>query len=196
MKGQRIKYTEQELDYVSARRLMTRRDLWELYQQRYNRPEVTLNNLKALCKRKNWLTGRTGQYEKGNIPHPNARLKGPNNTSFKKDHAPANLRPIGSERINVEGYIEIKTRSGRHNWDLKHRVIWQQHNGPLNSGQLIRFKDSNPLNCNINNLELVNRAEHIELNRLDARGYPAEIQPTLLALAQVNVKMHRRIKTL
>ena len=29
-------------------------------------------------------------------------------TWFKKGHIPANYRPVGSERVNADGYIEVK----------------------------------------------------------------------------------------
>lgn len=43
-------------------------------------------------------------------------------------------------------------------------VVWEMHNGPIPKGHVIRFIDGNNLNCNIENLKLITRKEHAQLN--------------------------------
>ena len=80
-----------------------------------------------------------------------AKCKG---TMFKKGHSPQNYRPVGSERVNVDGYIEIKVKDPN-KWNLKHRLIWEEHNGEIPQGKLVIFRDNNPLNgaCEYKGLE-------------------------------------------
>ena len=42
-----------------------------------------------------------------------------------------------------------------------HRLEWQKHNGGIPDGYVIHHKDENKLNWNIENLELLSRADHI-----------------------------------
>ena len=50
-------------------------------------------------------------------------------TMFKKGNVTHNYKPVGSERVNVDGYVEVKVADpGK--WRLKHRVIWEEAHGP------------------------------------------------------------------
>lgn len=154
----------------------------------FNRTDVSKINLHSLRKRKGWKTGRTGQFKKGNIPHPNAKPKGPNKTSFKKGNRPHNWKPVGHERVNVEGYIEVKTAEPK-TFELKHRVIWEQHNGPIPEEMLISFIDGNRQNCNINNLEMISKSENAFRNKMQINQYPQAIKPTIKQIAKLKEKI-------
>lgn len=93
-----------------------------------------------------------------------AKCKG---TMFKKGHGPQNYRPVGSVRINVDGYIEIKVKDPN-KWKLKHRVVWEESNGKIPVGMNLIFRDNNPLNTKLDNLMLVTRAENMEMNNIGA----------------------------
>jgi hypothetical protein len=43
---------------------------------------------------------------------------------------------------------------------LLHRVIWEDHFGPIPKDHILLFRDENRENCDISNLECVTRAEH------------------------------------
>ena len=47
-----------------------------------------------------------------------------------------------------------------HGRKQKHRVVWEQAHGPIPEGYLVKFKDGNRMNCSIDNLYLVSRADH------------------------------------
>ena len=85
-------------------------------------------------------------------------------TTFKKGNVPHNHKPIGYERINVDGYIEIKVKEPN-KFKLKHRVIWEEHFGTIPNGYNVIFKDRNKLNLDINNLALVSKAQMLILNQ-------------------------------
>jgi hypothetical protein len=101
-------------------------------------------------------------------------------TMFKKGSIPGNFRTDGSERISKDGYLEIKV-NGR--WIYKHRYIWKQLNGAINKTDVVRFKDKNPLNCTIENLELVSQKENMIRNSI--YRFPEEIVSTIIFLQRL-----------
>lgn len=186
MKGQKINYSDSELVFIKSNCELTRVSLTALFNEFFNR-DISVDNIKSLCTRKGWKTGRTGRFEIGNIPHPNAGTKGPNKTSFKKGNRPHNWKPVGSERVNVDGYIEIKTAEPK-TYELKHRVIWEEHHGVIDEKLVIRFIDNDPLNCVIENLEAVTHAEHLYLNKNEYGKLPRELKPTMKLVAKLETK--------
>lgn len=99
-------------------------------------------------------------------------------TMFKKGNRPQNYRPVGSQRIAKNGYIEIKVKDPG-TWKLKHRVIWEEHNGEIPQGDIVIFRDNNPLNCAIDNLMLISKGENVRMNKMGA-GACKEIEKEVL----------------
>ena len=164
----------------------TYKEIQSLLNNKFNL-NLSITQISSAIKRNNLKTGLDGRFEKGHIPF-NKNLKGymgANKTSFKKGNIPLNLRPVWSERINIEGYIEVKTPS---KWKLKHRQVWEQHYGEVPKGCNILFLDNNKLNCNIENLAIVNRKEHLFINRNGLRSDDPEITKTGIALAKLIIK--------
>lgn len=105
-------------------------------------------------------------------------------TMFKKGHMPENHREVGSERINKDGYIEVKV-SEPNKWRAKHRVLWEEAHGPVERGYNVQFKDGNPLNVTLENLYLISRSRQLkEQNSLMAR-YPKEVRDVIHLRAAV-----------
>jgi hypothetical protein len=128
-------------------------------------------------------TGNFGTFfPKGNIPW-NKGMKGlqigGEITQFKKGSIPANHKPIGSTRIDEEGYTYIKIAEPR-KWALLHRHIFEQEHGKIERNEVVVFKDKNRSNFDINNLEKISMTENMERNRITK--YPKEIQETIKAL--------------
>lgn len=99
-------------------------------------------------------------------------------TMFKPGHAPTNHRDIGSERVNVDGYVEVKVAEPN-KWRLKHRVIWEAAHGSIPKGFNIQFKDGNPQNVCIENLYIISRAEQLlKQNSIYAR-YPEDLRSAI-----------------
>lgn len=93
-------------------------------------------------------------------------------TMFKPGHSSDNRREVGSERVNVDGYREIKVAEPSR-WKLLHRVVWEKANGPIPKGCNIQFKDRNPLNCELDNLYIINRRDQMNDNSI--HRYPQEL---------------------
>ena len=152
MKRTAINYTEEHLLFAKNNCMLTRSDLTKQFNNRFG-TTLSQSNIASLCKRNQWLTGRTGRYEKGNTPHPNARPDGPNETSFKKGHMPANVKPLGHERIcKKDGYILIKVAEenpytkAQTRYRIKQHVVWEKHNGQLPKPKIDAYNESEKIN--------------------------------------------------
>lgn len=155
---------------------------------------ITLGQVSSFVKRYNLSTGRTGRFEKGHTP-PNKGMKGfhPQGSEkgwFKKGHTPANTRMIGEERINKDGYTEVKV--GHNTWALKHRVIWENANGEIPKDCVVIFKDNDKTNITIDNLMLVKKAVHAEINKTGLNVCEGGLKETAAKIAELRIETVRR----
>lgn len=189
MKGKAIKYSEREISWLSKNRTLPISEYHQKFLSEFAREDVTACNLHSLRKRNGWKTGRTGRYEKGNIPHPDARPKGPNKTSFKKGNKPHNWKPSGSQRISKDGYIEVKTgEPGK--WEQLHVLSWLSKRGKIPNGYCVAFKNGDKSDVSIENLELISRNENLQINKLNSLQFPIEIRPTVRVIGKIAAKGH------
>ena len=114
-------------------------------------------------------------------------------TMFKKGQTPVNHRNVGSERVNVDGYIEIKVAEPNR-WRLKHRVIWEQVNGAIPKGFNVQFKNHNRQDCRLDNLYLISKAEQMAKENSFWAKYPKEIQELIHLKGVVNRAIHKAEK--
>lgn len=199
MKGQRIRYSATELAWIKACSDMPRADLHALFVQVFNRTDVTVEKIKALCTRRGWITGRDGRFPKGNVP-VNAGRKGqcaPGSEKgwFRKGHIPHTARGAGHESIDPkDGYVWMIVNERNPNTGaatrrvMKHKWLWEQANGPVPDGHALKCLDGNRQNIDPTNWIAVPRALLPRLNGRFGRDYdnaPAEIKPTLLAIAKL-----------
>ncbi|HCS70068.1 MAG TPA: HNH endonuclease, partial [Rhodospirillaceae bacterium] len=184
--------------FIEARRAMPRRDLHAAFVEAYGREDVSLDNFKGLCKRKGWLTGRTGRYEKGDVPankgkrmpyHPNSAR-----TRFKKGQLPHNTKYAGHERVRKDGYVEISVNERNphtgadRRYVHKHRWLWEQKNGPVPEDMVLKCLDGDKTNTDPSNWKLIPRGMLPRLNGVHGRGYddaPADLKPTIMAVSEL-----------
>ena len=150
--------------------------------------EISSNQVKGCVGRYKLNTNRTGRFQKGHEPY-NKGMKGTYHKGcekgwFKKGARPANYRPVGSERINVDGYIEVKV-ADPNKWRAKHIVVWESVNGKIPKGCVIIFRDNNRTNVDINNLLLVKRSTHAVLNQTGLCKYSGEFKETAINIAKL-----------
>jgi hypothetical protein len=103
-------------------------------------------------------------------------------TFFPKGHIPANLKPIGSERISQDGYIMVKIRNGK--YVLKHRLIWEMEHGRVPAGHCLKFIDGNPLNCVLSNIRLTTKKAVMEFNQI--HNLPDDIKEVIRLKTKIN----------
>lgn len=206
MKGRDIPYSAEELAWLSSNRRMVISEYAASFNAKFGR-DISARNLHALRKRKGWKTGRTGCFPKGNVPHnagkpcepgrggnhPNARK-----TQFKKGgmsgRARALYKPIGSERLCKDGYLERKIHDGmpfQSRWRAVHLIEWEAVNGPMPKGHALKCLDGNRLNTDPANWEAIPRALLPRLaggTRKTKVAYddaPDELKPAILAVAKL-----------
>lgn len=163
--------------------------------------------LKAPLER-NRLAGKLGtnhpnavahRFKKGAVPPNKGKKMSPEvyekvkETMFKKGNSPVNHREVGSERINVDGYIEIKVAEPNR-WRLKHRIIWEQVNGEIPKGYNVQFKNHNTQDCRIENLYIISKAEQMRTENSLVARYPKEVQEVIRLKGVVNRVIHKREK--
>lgn len=135
------------------------------------------------------------RFKKGCIPQNKGQKLSPEvyakvaRTMFKKGHRPVNHKEIGSERVNIYGYIEVKVAEPN-KWKLKHRIIWEQVNGAIPKGHNVQFRNHDSLDCRIENLYLISKAEQIRTENSYHR-YPKEIQELIHLKGVINRQIHK-----
>ncbi|NNM70205.1 MAG: HNH endonuclease [Gallionella sp.] len=143
--------------------------------------------------------GKSYQFSKGHIP-VNKGVKGisypgTEATQFKKGEKPHTWRPIGSERLSKEGYLQVKLKDtgvSRHDYVPVHHLVWELHRGAIPKGHRIAFKDGDKTHITFENLEAVSIAEMMRRNTL--HNYPKEIAQLMRLRGLVNRKINRRLK--
>jgi len=110
-------------------------------------------------------------------------------TRFKKGNTPHNHKPVGYQRITQDGYIEIKTEEPNI-FKLKHRLVWEKEFGEIPAGHNIQFKDGNRLNCELENLYIITRADQVNINNSINR-YPDDIKKAIRMLAKLNKQLKK-----
>lgn len=127
------------------------------------------------------------RYQKGHTPF-NKGMKGVyfggEETQFKKGQLPHNTKYDGaiSERPHKKGtYLYIRVEKAK--WQLLHRYVWEQHNPPIQKGEIVAFKDGNYKNCDISNLFLISRKDNMKRNSIVR--YPEEIRKAIHTVAKL-----------
>ena len=199
MKGRVIEYSDAELFWIQDNSKRPRREAHTEFVELWNRPDVSLSNFNALCKRNGWMTGRTGCFAKGQAAHNKGKKMpfNPNSarTQFKKGQRPHTWRGAGHERVDKkDGYVimivdEPNPHTGASTRPvLKHRYLWEKLNGPVPEGHRLKCLDGDKTNTDPSNWEAIPAALAPRLNGRFGRGYdnaPAELKPTIMLTAKL-----------
>ena len=112
-------------------------------------------------------------------------------TQFKKGNRPHNALPIGTELVKDDGYLWVKLAEPNV-WKQKHRLIWEEHNGPIPEGGLVVFRDGDRMNTDISNLALIDKSVNARLNHMGIRhaGAP-ELFDTAVLVATIAAEAGR-----
>jgi len=115
---------------------------------------------------------------------PKESQDGCRKTTFKKGNIPHNHRPVGSERITIDGFVEIKVAEPN-KWKLKSRVIYEENFGEIPKDYKIIYLDGNKLNLDPKNLKAINRAEELIMNKNNLRYNKKELTEAGYLIAQI-----------
>lgn len=209
--GRHTRFSPAEIAWLRENRTLPIADYHRAFMAAFSRADVTAENLHGLRKRQGWKTGRTGRFEKGRTSenkgkrcalgtgglHPNAVR-----TQFRKGASPQNYRGPGHEYVDSQSGYVVLIVDQTNPWSgaatrpvLKHRHLWEQAHGPIPDDMCLKCLDGDKANSDPSNWELVPRAILPRLNGRFGLGYdaaPAELKPTIMAVAKLKHQIHRR----
>lgn len=120
-------------------------------------------------------------------------------TRFKPGQTPPNWVPVGSTRINADGYLDKKvTDDGRgpRDWVGAHRLVWMEANGPVPDGHVVVFKPGRRTtvqeNITLDAVELITRAELMARNTY--HRYPKEVAQLVQLKGAITRQVNRIAK--
>jgi hypothetical protein len=85
------------------------------------------------------------------------------------------VKPIGTRRLNQNGYVEVKTAHGQRRWPFEHRVVWESIHDSLPKGWVIHHIDGDRTNNAPSNLAACesngehHRTYHAEQHRTNGK---------------------------
>ena len=112
-------------------------------------------------------------------------------TMFKKGNKPHNFKPVGSERITKDGYVERKIANPK-TWKGVHVLVWEAAHGPVPAKHKVIFKDNNKLNNELSNLECVSYADAMRRNSIVR--YPADLRFAMKTLKKLKKQINNGTK--
>lgn len=114
------------------------------------------------------------RFQKGSIPHNSLGI---NNGDI---HIRADKRGVKQKYIRIKLGIWVPLRV--YNWEKKF--------GKVPKGYVVRFIDNDTMNCELENLELITRNEHMTKNTI--HQYPDEIKSTIRLISKINKKINKK----
>ncbi len=134
--------------------------------------------------------GQITQFIKGHAPSNKgkkqteymtpAAIKKTMATRFKKGQKIHNEKNDGDISIRKDKrgvpYKHIRLSKGK--WQYLHIYNYEKHNGKLPPGGVVRFQDRDTMNCDIENLVLIDKAENMRLNTI--HRYPPEVKSLMM----------------
>lgn len=192
-------FTQEQKDFIKKNvegRL--NQELAELVNGKF-RMQITARQMKT------WKTNHfisSGLKGSEGLPPPNKGTKGlynvgGNSTSFKQGQRPLNYKPVGSERIDRDGYTLIKVSDDgpwHKRWRHKHKVIWEERHGSIPKGHAILFADQNKRNIDLDNLILITQSQLAILNTKGLIQKDADLTRTGIIVADIYSVISKRKK--
>jgi len=153
-------------------------------------------NLASDVTRRNAAT----RFRKGHVP-ANKGLRRPGfapgrmrETQFKSGQVSSRWDPeiyaVGALRINSDGILEIKVAPGARQWVILARYVWATERGPIPPGHVVRVKVVDPYDVDIDNLELLTRAENMRRNSI--HNLPQPLRNTIQLLGQLKRRIREK----
>ena len=188
----------------------TEREISAEHERIYGFPltEGQIGNHKAALGIRSGTHG--GWFEKGHEPANKGKTwdefmspegqEASRRTCFKKGNMPHNAegKPVGIERVNADGYVEVKVaerkadpRSAHDNWRPKHHMVYEQAYGSIPRGCNIMFADKDKRNFDPSNLVAVPRGIWSVISRKGLKYWDAESLNACIAVARLDMARAR-----
>lgn len=194
------KYTDEQIQYIADN--ITGRshaEMAAMFNEHFGTdfPKSTIMSISFRHGLKNGIDCRLNkgyeptQFKKGLTPWNKGTkgvMTGGKKTQFKKGQKGWNYKPVGTERVNTDGYVDVKI-ADHGKWRQKHLLIWEAANGPVPKGHCLIFADGNPLNVTMDNLLLITRAQLAVMNKRGLIAKSAELTTAGIAVADIIMKV-------
>lgn len=195
-------YTKEQSAYMRELTLSnySYHDHAETFNRRFPENPITITNVKTWRTNHQCFGNRKGYFPKGNVPWNKGThyyAAGCERTWFSESHLPHNTQEVGTVMIikdhHGRSYYKIKTAMPK-TWKFLHVKVWEDHNGPVPKGSMIRFFDGDSLNCDISNLYMITMRENAIMNHLHIIPHDEEslaVARTLCNLSTIkNARRH------
>lgn len=153
--------------------------------------------------RRGYHKGWDYRFTKGHVP-ANKGLRRPGwhrgrmkETQFKKGVrqgvAVKLWKPIGTERISKDGYLERKVNNDlplQRRWRAVHLILWESVHGPLPPGHAVAFKNGDKTDIRLENFELITRRELMARNTV--HNLPKPLKSAIHLLGQLRRRIRER----
>lgn len=134
--------------------------------------------------------GEKFRFKKGFTPW-NKGMKGLNmggvETQFKKGNKPKNTKGKNHFHKRRDGYWYRKISDS--NWILEHNRIWIESGRTIPEGKFLVFKDGNPDNICLDNLQLVTRRQNMIRNSY--HRYPEDLRKMIQLKGAINRQLNK-----
>jgi hypothetical protein len=132
-------------------------------------------------------------WNKGVSYQPGGRVR---ETQFKPGNRPHGWVPIGSYRINGDGYLDRKVADdgrGPRDWVAVHRLVWIEAHGPVPADHVVVFKPGRRTTelaaITLDAVECITRRELLNRNRM-----PPELQKLVQLRGALTRQINKRTK--
>lgn len=147
--------------------------------------------------------GARTRFPKGHVP-ANKGLRRPGwfrgrmrETQFKRGErrgvAARLYKPIGTERVSKDGYLERKINDGlplQRRWRPAHLVLWESVHGPIPRGHALAFCNGDKTDIRLDNLELITRRALMARNTVHTLPKPLAL--TIQLMGALNRQIRKR----
>ena len=193
------KWSEEEIEFI--------REIYPFYENKEISKMVkekfgfdvsirNLQNVRNKYKIPKKVIPNSGCYRKGDVPWNKGREMSDETkekvkkTWFKKGQIPKNHRPLGSTRIDKDGYKLIKIAEPN-KWALYHRCLYEEKHGEkLKKNEAVIFADGDKTNFDLDNLVKVSRANLLYLNNNKLIFDDSELTKTGVNISKVVEKIN------
>ncbi|WP_096778916.1 HNH endonuclease signature motif containing protein [Zobellella denitrificans] len=189
----RFDWTPEHIAWVKVRPHITRRRLCQMFNAHFG-TDLGYSAFKSACTRYGCKSANDGRFQKGQNKHPGSGAKGPNAGTFRAGNMPHNHNPIGHVRYN-DRYMEVKltdTRCSRRDYRPVHLLVWEHYHGTVPKGHIVTFKNGDIYDFDIDNLELITRAEHAVRCKFGYYNTPVELRPAMDLVIKLKIAASRR----
>ncbi len=160
----------------------------------------------AACRlRRGDRVGARFQFQKGHVP-ANKGLRRPGwgpgrmkETQFRKGErrgfAVRLYKPIGTERVSKDGYLERKINDGlplQARWRAVHLVVWEAAHGRIPRGHAVVFKNGDKRDVRLDNLECITRRELMARNTV--HRLPKPLAESIQLIGALRRKINRKAR--